>query len=343
MKSENIKISVLIPTYNRANYLSQTIESVLTQDYPHLEIIVSDNASTDGTRELVQSFLRDGRVRYERNERNIGLVANHKKAIEYATGDYFLILSDDDYFVDRSYLSKAAGLIGTHPDLVMVYAQGYVLYEGENVTRTLLLPFRDVEPGKAVFLSRGSVKPLDFTLCNVLFRTKTARSLSPYTNEHNMSSDSELFLMMCLKGQIGVIKDFVSVYRVHPVNITSRIRKDPVLLVHNFDYVSRPYQNAKHQQLLSTDELRQWEDSFAVPELKMVLMTGILYHRERFVDLMNLLQQKCPDLYRKVMNNSKFKLQFNIAKTSRLLYYLVSGAYRREVAREKKRRTKLYQ
>jgi len=92
------KISIIIPTYNRANYVEQTIESALVQDYENYEVIVSDNASTDNTTEVVEKYLDNNNFRYYKNETNIGMVKNwHKALYEYSTGDWFLILSDDEW------------------------------------------------------------------------------------------------------------------------------------------------------------------------------------------------------------------------------------------------------
>ena len=91
------QISILIPTYNRAGYLAEAIESALDQDYPNLEVIVSDNASTDGTEKWIQRYSADSRFRYFRNETNLGSGPNYRKLLYvYATGEYGHFLTDDD-------------------------------------------------------------------------------------------------------------------------------------------------------------------------------------------------------------------------------------------------------
>ncbi|MGZ3749514.1 MAG: glycosyltransferase family 2 protein, partial [Pseudobdellovibrionaceae bacterium] len=92
-----MRVSIIIPTFNRASFLVEAIESALAQDYGDLEVVISDNASTDYTSEVAQYFSKDPRVKYFRNAENIGMVKNwHKAVFEYATGAWFLILSDDD-------------------------------------------------------------------------------------------------------------------------------------------------------------------------------------------------------------------------------------------------------
>ena len=163
------KISVVIPTYNRAKYLDEAIVSVLAQRGADFEIIVSDNCSQDDTTTVVSKYLADSRVHYYRNEQNIGMVRNWRKAMfDYASGDWFILLSDDDYLIDPDYLAKVTQLIAENPSLVLVYAEGYKLDENTGERELITLPFEGVVKGVDVFLSRGMIKPQDFTLCNVV-------------------------------------------------------------------------------------------------------------------------------------------------------------------------------
>lgn len=91
------KVTVAIPTYNRAGLLKVSIESVLAQDYPDLRVVVLDNASSDDTEAVVRSLTeRDRRVTYIRNETNIGIVSNWNRTIEVNSSPYLSILPDDD-------------------------------------------------------------------------------------------------------------------------------------------------------------------------------------------------------------------------------------------------------
>ena len=117
------KVSIIIPTYNRDNYLNQAIESALSQDYKNLEVILSDNASTDNTCEIIQKYLKNKKFKYFRNPKNIGMYPNwHKAVYEYSSGEWFLILSSDDYLTDKSYISTAMDLVREGEDVVFVHA-----------------------------------------------------------------------------------------------------------------------------------------------------------------------------------------------------------------------------
>ncbi len=100
--------SIVIITYNRASFLKANLSILLQQSFKDYEVIISDNASTDKTREVIESF-KDKRIRYLRNKRNIGFPKNARKAILAACGKYIFTLGDDDFilFADTlSYLKK---------------------------------------------------------------------------------------------------------------------------------------------------------------------------------------------------------------------------------------------
>jgi glycosyltransferase involved in cell wall biosynthesis len=145
MKPQNFPlISVLIPTYNRADYLVEAVESVKAQDYPNLEVLVSDNASTDGTEEQIKKYLADSRFRYYRNEKNLGNVENYRKLIyEYASGPLAHILADDDYFIDRQHLSKAVRLM-KEQGAGIVFSGAESRYQREKEGRSMSLGLEEI-------------------------------------------------------------------------------------------------------------------------------------------------------------------------------------------------------
>ncbi|MEX8501542.1 MAG: glycosyltransferase family 2 protein [Leptothrix ochracea] len=239
------KISVILPTFNRIDYLPQALESILAQQDADFEIIVSDNASTDGTEAYMQRYAADPRIRYSRNTGNIGMVGNWRKAIfELAQTEWFLLMSDDDYFTDPTYLRDASALIDAHQP-TFVYAGGEVLDTVTGVATRMTPPFDGVVDGKQVFASRGTVAPQDIILCNMLFRRSDARRLGFLLNEHNLSTDSELYLKLAVEGPVGVIPRPVCVYRWHPGNLIKTVHESPKLLRGNLEFLVLPYAHAK--------------------------------------------------------------------------------------------------
>ncbi|HAJ36085.1 MAG TPA: hypothetical protein DCL15_10365 [Chloroflexi bacterium] len=136
--SQTLQFSVLIATYNRAESLCHAVQSVLSQPGDYFEVIVGDDASPDHTQDAIKPFLADSRVRYYRNEFNLGMCDNYLKIFGEARGDYIFVLTDDDWLLDGG-LERIRGIIQQHPQV------GYILSD---------LPTVDARTGKVVSLDR---------------------------------------------------------------------------------------------------------------------------------------------------------------------------------------------
>ena len=97
------KVSIMIPTYNQKDYLRNTIISVINQDYDNIEIVISDDASTDDTESLVTEIIKDNPdrdIKYIRRTSNLGHIANYHDTLQnIVTGEYVLNLDGDDFLL----------------------------------------------------------------------------------------------------------------------------------------------------------------------------------------------------------------------------------------------------
>jgi glycosyltransferase involved in cell wall biosynthesis len=109
------RFTIGIPTYNRADFLRQALDSALSQTYPDVEVLICDDASQDRTAEVVKAY--GDRVRYHRNATNIGMYPNFAKAIELASGEYFSLLQDDD-LIHRDFVRRALKAFTGADDIV---------------------------------------------------------------------------------------------------------------------------------------------------------------------------------------------------------------------------------
>jgi cellulose synthase/poly-beta-1,6-N-acetylglucosamine synthase-like glycosyltransferase len=117
-------ISVIITTFNYAHTVATAIESALRQDYPNLEVVVMDNASTDDTETVVGRFTDDPRLRYVRNPENIGMNPNHNAGLRNARGTYISFLSADDWLMP-DFVSTSYRYLQDHPDVDVLYTTTY--------------------------------------------------------------------------------------------------------------------------------------------------------------------------------------------------------------------------
>jgi glycosyltransferase involved in cell wall biosynthesis len=143
-------ISVGIPTFNRAAQLERAATSVLAQTHANLELVISDNASADGTESLCRALCeRDPRVRYLRQPVNRGPTANFNALFESMLGDYAMVLSDDDW-LSEDYLAVCLAELQARPTLVLVCGQARYLRDGDTGRDGRELQLDQSAPGERV-------------------------------------------------------------------------------------------------------------------------------------------------------------------------------------------------
>jgi glycosyltransferase involved in cell wall biosynthesis len=119
------KVSICIPTYNRAQYLQYAVNSVLQQTYTNFELIICDDGSTDNTAEIVAQW-DDPRLRYLRHPHNIGRSRNMRSGFDAAVGDYFLKFDDDDGLTPQ-FLAKTVAVLDAHPEVDFVCSDHWII------------------------------------------------------------------------------------------------------------------------------------------------------------------------------------------------------------------------
>ncbi|MER3445447.1 MAG: glycosyl transferase [Candidatus Dadabacteria bacterium] len=161
------RVSVIIPTYNRAEFLCSAITSVLNQTFQDFEIIVVDDASNDGTYEVVSSFNGNG-IKYIRHKINRGGAAARNTGIRASTGEYIAFLDDDDEWMPEKLQMQVDLLQISPPEVGAVYT-GYLIIDrvkGEIVDRKTATKRRDLSnelilsnylgaAGSSILLRRG--------------------------------------------------------------------------------------------------------------------------------------------------------------------------------------------
>lgn len=101
-------VSIVMPSYNTAKYIAETVQSVLAQTYQNWELIIVDDCSTDDTNEVVKPFLRDSRIRYLKNEKNSGAAVSRNRALREAKGKWIAFLDSDDLWMPEKLEKQIA-------------------------------------------------------------------------------------------------------------------------------------------------------------------------------------------------------------------------------------------
>lgn len=117
-----LEVQVFIPVFNGLSYFPQTLESVLRQRDVALEVVVSDNASTDGTYEFAErAAQQDPRIKLHRNDRNLGLIGNLNRFADLVDAPFYMLLCSDDVLLTDVALRKALDVMKDDPTVVSVY------------------------------------------------------------------------------------------------------------------------------------------------------------------------------------------------------------------------------
>ena len=155
MASRVPHVSLLIPAYNQEAWIEACVRSALAQTYANLHVVVSDNASTDGTERIVRGLLGDPRLTYSRNATNLGRVGNYHRLVhELATGDLAMVLDGDDVLTNPDYIASAAAMLRDDADVVLAF--GKILQGVSVATATVRnegLGLARVMNGTSFFLS----------------------------------------------------------------------------------------------------------------------------------------------------------------------------------------------
>ena len=124
------RVSIGLPVYNGEKYLRAALDCILRQDYADFELVICDNASSDGTEAICREYAaRDGRIRYTRNETNIGASGNYKRVFELSRAEFFKWASHDDTF-HPSLVRRCMEVFATAPtDTVLVCSRADIIDE----------------------------------------------------------------------------------------------------------------------------------------------------------------------------------------------------------------------
>jgi glycosyltransferase involved in cell wall biosynthesis len=263
--------------------LTEAVTSALKQNYPRLEVIVSDDASTDNTKELIQQFTQDSRFRYFRNSENLGLVPNLRKVcFEYASGDWLLILNDDDYLIDPHYVSKAMDLLSQDSEIVVIHSNCRVLVTTDRTTTDTDKSLPVIADGKWMFLNYkyAYFGNINCSTLTVIFNRHLAMSLGCFQDDTiPISNDRETWLKLLLRGKVGFLSDVSAVYRIHGGNLHRHA--DMNILFANLGSILNPYEFAKLEGCFHTNELEQWKKRMIREACEIWLISNLITCRHK--------------------------------------------------------------
>lgn len=229
-------VSILTAVYNGAHYLPDTITSVLAQDMPDWELIISDNVSTDETADVAQRYAQeDDRIKYFRNETHVSAVENfnlcYRRSDPQST--YIALLASDDWW-EPTFLSQLTAIGKQYPSVAFIHSDMYRTDpDGKIVNRYADLFKRNPDPG----LHQAVEELFEGVYINImaaLINRKVLNEIYPVDDlldpELKLTPDFNLWLQLLIRGAYGYyIPEPLAYYRKHDAAMTMRARNIPRL------------------------------------------------------------------------------------------------------------------
>lgn len=213
------QITIAIPTRNRASLLGETLRSALAQEGPDLEVVVSDNASSDGTPALLAGF-RDQRLSVFRQERTFSMHENWNFCLRKAKGRLFLLLSDDDLLLPGAAAALSSSF--SESGVKLAYARALLMNsDGSPAGTTLPAPAH--EPGDA-FIRASLAGERQALPCITMHYTSEALKLGGYPEIGNIT-DLALRLALASGGEVRFHDEPLAKYRLNPSGLTADTEK----------------------------------------------------------------------------------------------------------------------
>ena len=217
-------VSICIPSFNNEKSISHTIDSILNQTYENIEIILIDNCSTDNTFNVMQKYL-DKNIKIYRNDKNIGVVGNWNKCIEYATGEYVCIFHADDIYSPYIIEIQVKAFDETQ-DIAAVFTTSYIMDDKQAIIGEINLPKINVKQIKYDFdsLFNDILSHGNYLVCpSAMVKKEVYENIGKFTDEYASCLDTDMWFRIIKQYPIMVINKKLLLYKTGSIH--TKIKK----------------------------------------------------------------------------------------------------------------------
>lgn len=202
------KVSIVLPTFNGQKHIRQAIENCLHQTYENLELVIVNDGSSDKTEEIIKSF-GSLKIKYLKNERNIGLAESLNIGFKNTTGEYLTWVSDDNYYSPDA-IGTMANVLDEDQEVSFVYSNFFQIDESGNIKKRLKTL------GPRYLEMKNCVGP------SFLYKREVYEQTGDYNPEFFLAEDYEYWLRVSKKFKLKKINNFLCYYRLHPESLRSK-------------------------------------------------------------------------------------------------------------------------
>lgn len=297
-------VSIVITSYNRKKTIAKAIESALAQDYQNLEIIISDNCSTDGSEEIIKQYTKDPRVHYSVNQTNIGMLENFKLAInEKSSGKYFSIVNSDDEYIGSSFISNSIELIKKYENVVLVKGASF----HKRIRNGKYYSYRNNDEfEKGIDYFKKFTFNEDFGWAGVLIERSYIQRYK-LLDSPVIGADYFINLQLALTGNIGFVKEMAYQFNIHDSNSS--------LQSYNLDQIDeifielrKLYKFALEQKALNEQEIEKVKANYDYAYIANIIEDYYKNNRSLLKEAENKLKDYNEKLLHKYYQSKRWKI-----------------------------------
>lgn len=206
-------VSVCIPAYNSAEYIKDTITSILDQTYRNIELVIVDDCSADQTVEIVKS-IKDDRIKLYENEHNLGMVGNWNRCLELASGEYIKLICADD-MIEKNAIEKEAEVFEKYPTVNLVESDTRLVDINGKSTGSFPRYYKSgVVSGKKVAKTSLMLNNFFGAPVNNMIRKKVLKEVGGFDTAFTYILDFDMWVRIACSGDVYIIHEPLNSFRV---------------------------------------------------------------------------------------------------------------------------------
>ncbi len=241
-------VSICIPTYNNARFLPQCLDSIVSQTYDNMEVIIADDGSTDNTYSIISQYVKRYGFIYHRNQINMGAARTSSRLVELSKGDYIAIYHSDDVY-DKSIVEESVALLNSDQNIGLVSTMSNIVdnlgnpigeFRFHDALKNLNKTKYDFDDTMLGVLKNGG-NDIFIVTPSVMARRSAYDELGLFeANKYRSAYDYEMWFRIATKYHVAIIDKKLMSYRIHQNQISEKqIRKNTD--VQNIVWVIRDY------------------------------------------------------------------------------------------------------
>jgi len=217
------KISIVIPSYNKTEYIKETLESIVSQNYPNLEVIIQDGGSTDGTLEIIKKYAKKYPYLAWESKKDKGQTDAINKGLKKATGEILAFINADDVYL-LGTLNKVREYFAKHTDTIWLAGKGKVIDKDGKEISKLVTSYKNfllaINHYSLLMVVNYLMQP------SVFLSRKAYLKYGPFTGTKTSVMEYDLWLRLGRVKMPNVIKKCLSGFRMSGENISSKLFKE---------------------------------------------------------------------------------------------------------------------